>query len=208
MLLLLVLLVGAVAVVASVRPAERSEPDLAADLAAGRVTYLDYDRGDGRVRWANGWWRWSTTSLMSLTGGGEQPSAVAPRSDAALAWLDRQIRASGHHVPVSIREDHEPGWWPAEVAWEPLQAATVAAWFGTFLIMLFSAHHRYANRWAWFWLFTVGQVGVLLYLVLEPQPVWRPRSWPPRTERAPLGGGIGLIWAILLSIAASLAGLS
>jgi hypothetical protein len=203
-LLLLVLVVGAVTAMASVRPSERPESDLTADLAAGRVTYLDYERSDHRVRWVNGWWRSSATTLVSWRENGERPSAVDPQSDAALEWLDRQIDASGHLVPTRIRADHEPRWWPAEVVWEPLQAATVAAWFGTFLIMLGSARHRYANRWAWFWLFTVGQAGALLYLMVEPQPVWRPRSWPPRTDRAPVRGGTGLIWAILLSITVSL----
>ena len=205
MLLLLVLVVGAATTVASVRPPERPESDLTADLAAGRVTYLDYERSNHTVHWVNGWWQWRATTLVSWRENGERPSTVDPQSDAALGWLYRQIDASGHPIPVRFRVDHEPRWWPARIVWEPLQVAAVAAWIGSFLIMLGHARHRYANRWAWFWLFTVGQAGVLLYLILEPQPLWRPRSWPPRTDRAPARGGTGLIWAILLSIAVSLA---
>ncbi|MFD0745914.1 hypothetical protein ACFQ1L_31825 [Phytohabitans flavus] len=190
---------------ASIRPPERSESDLTADLAAGRITYLDYERGDHRVRWANGWWRWRTTTLVSWQENIERPDAIYPESDAALAWLQQQINASDRPISLRIRADREAGWWPANVVWEPLQVATLAAWVGTFLLMLGHSHHRYANRWAWFWLFTVGQVGVLLYLVLEPQPLWRPRSWPPRTDSPPIRGGTGLAWAILLSIALSLA---
>ncbi|MFC7550838.1 hypothetical protein [Plantactinospora sp. GCM10030261] len=204
MCLLLVLSAGAVAVVTSVRPAERPESDLIADLAAGRVTHLDYQRGSHTVRWANGWWRWRATTMVSWRESVDLRSTRDPQSDAALEWLDRQVVESGHPVQTRIRADHEPRWWPAEVVWEPLRAATVAAWFGTFLVMLGGARHRYANRWAWFWLFTVGQAGALLYLILEPQPVWRPRSWQARTDRALVGGGTGLIWAVLLSITVSL----
>jgi hypothetical protein len=205
--LLLVLAAGAATAMASVRPAERPEADLTADLAAGQVTYLDYERSDHRVRWMTGWWRWRTTALASWIDNGEMPSAGDAQSDAALAWLHRQIDASGHPVPVRLRVGPEPSWWPMKVVWEPLQSATVAAWVGTFLIMLGRADHRYANRWAWFWLFTVGQVGVLLYLMMEPRPIWRPRSWLPRTDRAPARGWTGLLWAIVLSVAAGVVAL-
>lgn len=203
LLLLLVLVAGAVTVAASARPAERLESDLNADLTAGRVTYLDYDPSDHRVRWVNGWWRWSATTLVSKESD-ERPPVVDPKRDAALEWLDGQVDASGHLVPIRVRAGYEPRWWPAEIVWDPLQAATMIAWFGTFLIMLGSASHRYANRWAWFWLFTIGQAGVLLYLIMEPQPLWRPRSWPPHTGRAPARGGAGLMAAILLSLTVSL----
>lgn len=45
-------------------------------------------------------------------------------------------------------------------------------WLIAFLTML-SSRPRYGNRWAWFWLFTIGQVGAPLYLILEPLPLWR-----------------------------------
>src|SRR5438132_1284447 len=63
-LLFAVLVVGVATVVASLRPSERPESDLTADLAAGRVTYLDYERSDRRVRWADGSWRWRATTLV------------------------------------------------------------------------------------------------------------------------------------------------
>jgi hypothetical protein len=200
-LLLLLVLAAAVATIAgSVRPAERSRADLIADLAAGRVSYLDYERIDHRVRWVTGWGRWRTTTLVSWPDNG----AVDGQGDAALEWLYRQIDASGHPVPVTWRVGNEPTWWPVKVVWEPLRTATVAACLGTFLIMLGRTRHRYANRWAWFWLFTVGQAGVLLYLILEPRPMWRPRSWLPHQDRTPIRGGAGFLWAILLSIVVGL----
>jgi hypothetical protein len=68
--------------------------------------------------------------------------------------------------------------------------------------MLGTGRHRYANRWAWFWLFTVGQVGAVLYLILEPRPIWRPASRTAPTGRSPMGGGSGFLLSILLSITA------
>jgi hypothetical protein len=47
----------------------------------------------------------------------------------------------------------------------------------------------------------VGQVGVLLYLLREPVPLWRGelrRSGPP-----PVRGGVGFAQALLLGIASS-----
>jgi hypothetical protein len=204
-LLLLVLVAGAATTMASMRPPQRPESDLTADLAAGRVTYLDYQPSNHEVRWANGWWRWRASTLVSWRETTERPSAVDPYNDTALQWLHQQVDASGHPTTVRIRADHQSEWWPANIVWEPLYAGAVVAWIGTFLLMLGHAHHRYANRWAWLWLFTIGQVGVLLYLILEPQPLWRPRRWPRPTNRTQARGGTGLIWAILLSIAVSLA---
>jgi hypothetical protein len=204
-LLLLVLVAGAATIMASLRPAERQESDLTADLAAGRVTYLEYDRSDRRVRWTDGW-QWRVATLVSGSDNGQRSPDVEAQTDPALEWLYQQVDASGHPVPVRLGADRQPRWWPFRVVWEPLQAATVVAWVGTFLIMLSSSRHRYANRWAWLWLFTIGQAGALLYLILEPQPIWRPRSWP-RTERAPTGGGVGFVWAFLLSFVVSLAAL-
>jgi hypothetical protein len=204
-LLLLVLVAGAATAVASIRPSPRQQQDLIADLAAGRVTYLDYEPSDHSIRWADGWWRWRRTVLETWTGNGDQPPVTEPQGDTALAWLYQQIDASGHQITVNTRDHQQPGWWTEKIAWKPLWAATTAAWIVTFLLMLGRARHRYANRWAWFWLFTFGQAGALLYLMAEPQPVWRPKSWPP-TGRTPTRGGAGCLWAILLSIAVSLVG--
>lgn len=202
-LLILVIVAGAATVLASLRPPQRPDSDLTADLAAGRVTYLDYQPSSHEVRWANGWWRWRVAALTSWRENSERPSTVDTYDDTALQWLRQQVDASGHPTTIRIRADRQGEWWPADIVWEPLHAATAAAWIGTFLLMLSRPHHRCANRWAWLWLFTIGQVGVLLYLILEPQPIWRPRRWPRPPNRMRARGGTGLVWAILLSIAVS-----
>jgi len=202
-LLILVIVAGAATVMASLRPPQRSDADLAADLAEGRVTYLEYQPSYHEVRWADGWWRWRVTTLTSWRESGEGPSTVDQYNDMALQWLRQRVDASGHPTTIRIRAERQSEWWPSNIVWEPLHAATAAAWIGTFLLMLSRPNHRYANRWAWLWLFTIGQVGVLLYLILEPQPLWRPRGWPRSPNRMPARGGTGLAWAVLLSIAAS-----
>ena len=95
--------------------------------------------------------------------------------------------------------------------WEPLAVITGAMWLATFLGMLFTSGHPYANRWAWFWLFVVGGVGPMLILWKEPTPLrirfWRRHAEPSRRPpRSPMTGGTGLLtaigWTIVLTGAA------
>jgi hypothetical protein len=195
LVLLLVLLAGAVSVAVAALPSTRPESDLTRDIAAGRITYLDYDEQTRDVRWVTGRWHWHETTLVTWQAGADRSSSTG---DPAMTWLLQRIDESGHFVSVRIHRTHNRSLWPSEIIWDRLQIATMAAWIGTFLLMLGTTRHRYANRWAWLWLFTFGQVGALLYLVLEPQPIWRPRSWPPR-GRPPIGGGSGFLGSILLS---------
>jgi hypothetical protein len=203
LLVLLVLLAGAASVLVGLNPAQRQEQDLVADLAAGRVTYLEYQPGFGEVRWATGWWRWYK-EVPAPPEVVENPAGDLPPRTRALQRLQQQVDASGHPVVVDVSDDARPTFWPSRIAWGPLQLLTTVAWVGTFLFMLGGPRHRYANRWAWFWLFTIGQAGVLLYLVLEPRPVWHPSSWPAPPGRKPIGGGSGFVYGILLAIALSL----
>jgi hypothetical protein len=198
-LLLLVLATGGGTVVASVHPAARHQQDLVADLDAGRVTHLEYRSGDFHVRWVDGWWRWRETVLESRPVNGAGSTA-----QSSTAWLRARVDASGHPVAVYDGATPRTGWWVNRVEPAPLKVATGVTLLVTFLIMLGRQRHRYANRWAWFWLFTIGQLGALLYLVLEPQPLWRPGSWPPRPARSLTRGGVGCLWAIGLSITAGL----
>ncbi|MFG1827745.1 hypothetical protein ACGFIJ_35160 [Microbispora bryophytorum] len=58
---------------------------------------------------------------------------------------------------------------------------------------------RLGNRWAWFWLFTVGEVGAMLFLLLEPRPLWRGLE-PQNPVRNRMGGGGGCVLALCLSL--------
>jgi hypothetical protein len=61
------------------------------------------------------------------------------------------------------------------------------------------AELRYANRWAWFWMFTFGQVGAILFLLLEPRSLWYgTQPQPPRAVR--MSGGNGCVTSIGLAV--------
>ncbi len=71
-------------------------------------------------------------------------------------------------------------------------------WILALLIMLGSTP-RLGNRWAWLWLLTVGQVGALLFLLLEPRPLWFAAGRRP-APRGRLSGGWGFLAAIGLGL--------
>jgi hypothetical protein len=54
-------------------------------------------------------------------------------------------------------------------------------------------------------MFTIGGAGALLYLLLEPEPLWRSRQQTLQADR-PIGGGRGLLWAFGLAIAVAALG--
>ncbi|GAB2821439.1 hypothetical protein GCM10022221_19300 [Actinocorallia aurea] len=65
------------------------------------------------------------------------------------------------------------GWWKV-----PILLIAVAL----FTVMLRTRDHRYANRWAWFWLFLCTPAGMIGYLLLERSPgieAAAPRATPP-----------------------------
>jgi cytochrome b561 len=78
-----------------------------------------------------------------------------------------------------------------------------AAWLVTFVVMLANRETRYANRWAWFWLFTHGLAGALIYLWLEPRPLWSRRGTDRDPERR-MRGPAGFLSAIMLAVVVSL----
>ena len=104
--LLLALLAGAASIVGSMQPSHRPESDLTRDIAAGRVTYLDYEVSGHEVRWVTGWWRWHETTLVTWDTGADQTA----NGDPALDWLNRQVDASGHFIPVQVRTGQDSKW--------------------------------------------------------------------------------------------------
>ncbi|MEO3861441.1 hypothetical protein [Acrocarpospora sp. B8E8] len=86
--------------------------------------------------------------------------------------------------------------WPFELPGGSNLWWVAAVWVAAFVSMLGSTP-RLANRWAWFWMFTVGQVGALLFLIMEPRPLWKgPGEGLTPTER--IEGGRGCLYSILL----------
>ncbi|MDQ1654669.1 MAG: hypothetical protein QOI35_3869 [Cryptosporangiaceae bacterium] len=169
------------------------------DLHAGKVTRIQYSAGDSTtaLRWSTGplhWWRLDSTSVES-----------APEGTVDLrATVDREITASGHRPEISYRGGSSL--WTGNLPWWPLTTIASIVWFATFFVMLGRREHRYANRWAWFWMFTFGAVGSLLDLLAEPAPLWARRDLPPRDPDRRILGGNGFLLAILLSLVVSAAG--
>jgi hypothetical protein len=189
--LLVVLAAAAVLVLLgdTARPATMT--DLLRDLRADRVGTIAY-RG-GSAEWTAGVWRFS--------------APVPDPSGEDREWLRRQIQATGSTLPVEDRVSDD-SLWAVRVPWRPLRYLAVAAWLLTFLIMLGRRRHRWANRWAWWWMFVIGIVGPLLYLALEPVPLWHrhgPSAGPPPDPaEGIIRGGAGFGFALGLALAVSL----
>lgn len=100
----------------------------------------------------------------------------------------------------------------------------IPTWFGTLLaltwvatfVAMISSRPRWGNRWAWFWVFVIGQIGVLIYLLIEPTPLWTrtPKVGGASTDSRDVAaassvvdtrvtGGRGCLYAILASLGAA-----
>jgi hypothetical protein len=198
---IVVLLLAGLTIVGSAMPGWRSTRDLTADLAAGRVTYLRYSSDTHTVRWVDDWVLWRQAPLQLPFPG---PAGVYGAGQEA-DWLRGQVAASGHPVNLALRSTGGSKPWPFQVPWLPLRAAAIGVWTLALIHMLSRGGHRVANRWAWFWLFFIGQAGVILYLIREPVPIWRREL--PATDRQPTKGGTGFAQAVLLSLGTGLLGL-
>jgi hypothetical protein len=197
----LVLVLAALTVIPSLSPPWRPVGDLTGDLAAGRVNYVEYQANTATVRWVVDYVRWRQADINSPPPGVDNQ---APWQNRGEVWLEQQIAASGSRVRLNTATDDRPGVLPLRVPWAPLRYAAIAVWLLTLVNMLSRGGHRVANRWAWLWMFTIGQIGAALYLLREPVPLWR--SEVVDSGRAPIRGGFGFLYAIGLSIVAGLVG--
>ncbi|MFF5205136.1 hypothetical protein [Streptosporangium sp. NPDC000396] len=200
--LLLVLLWGALVVALSLSPSPRTPAEFRAAVAAGHVSDIRYRVEDGNVRslrWAEGPLNWHEIDVLSL-------------GDGSRAYTSEEFwrEVSGLSVePVQMDGRTNRGGiipdWPFEAPLPRGAWVIGAAWVVTFLIMLGSVP-RLGNRWAWFWLFTVGQIGAILFLLLEPRSLWSGAGERP-VPKGRLTGGQGCLMSIGLSILAGFAAL-
>ncbi|MEU4535580.1 hypothetical protein AB0G15_12010 [Streptosporangium sp. NPDC023825] len=201
--LLLFLTFGVLVFTLGVTPMQGTRAELRAAAAADRVSFVEYDeyRGydgpDGQngviyyVRWAQGPLLWREFRLPPPAEG--SPAYV-------LAELRKDLGRSQARVIERDRFDRT-GWIPAWVDDMPGPVDgpwLTGGWILAFLIMLGSTP-RLGNRWAWLWLFTVGQTGALLFLLLEPRPLWFAAGRRP-APRERLSGGWGFLAAIGLGL--------
>lgn len=208
--LLAALAAAAVVAAPSLRPHDSSPQRLFVDLSSGGVKSLIYDDHTRDLRWSDGWSQWYHIDL-SL---GDLPKPVIPgRSTAAgdadtednssaldLTWVRDELTATGSRQVVRIVDSSDRLAWIQRLPWDGLSAAAGGAALGAFLLMLFRREHRFGNRWAWFWvMLATSGLGSVLYLALEPSPIWQKPSRQRQLPQRPLFlGGAGLLIAIAL----------
>ncbi len=108
-------------------------------------------------------------------------------TDDGAAEVRRAARAAG--VPVVERAYVEP---MGGTSMNLLGLAPLAALL-MLLVLLGAPPTRLASTWAWFWL-TWGNPLAVVFLLLEPVPLWRTGSVP--AARWKLTGG----WAFMISL--------
>jgi hypothetical protein len=163
-------------------PVERSTGDLLTDLAVGEVRSLTIERpdprsvtsGEAEVQWTtDGQTFWAT--YWSSTVPGEDDEGLTILAAARDAGVPVQSEPSA----FVERDDAGPAW----------SAVGLAA----LLVLVLGPEPRLATRWAWFWLAVAAAPVWLVFVLLEPVPLW---SRSPRPVRRRLTGG----WAFLVSV--------
>ncbi|MGB6038227.1 MAG: hypothetical protein WBG39_00080 [Gordonia sp. (in: high G+C Gram-positive bacteria)] len=196
---LLILVTGCAATVVAAQPRTADYPEFARALDSGSVDSVVFDESDGTVSdtWIGAW----STGLFQWRRG---PIVADPVSKSQAM---QSLRNRG--VEISENSDQVPNNWAfRSSAWFGM--ALTLAWLGTFVAML-ASRPRWGNRWAWFWMFTVGQVGVLLYLLIEPASLWKKSAVSPCVDAATVSGGEstpdtrvhgwrGLLYAVFLAL--------
>ncbi|GAA2844361.1 hypothetical protein GCM10010517_00500 [Streptosporangium fragile] len=208
LVLLFVLALSTVVVHFNQNPTLRPAEDLIADLRAGGVTEVVYDRNwpaYGTLTWSHGPLSWSqarfdqpddvwdpeTTRLV--------PEALERRQEAFMA----RVRAAADPSVEIVRTEGFRGavGSPAYARWwEPFAPVAMAAEVLAWLLMLTRPNPRYGTRWAWFWMFLTG--GSLVYVLLEPHPLWRgPYEVLPAPARLDGTRGFTIAVAVLFGMA-------
>jgi len=201
---LLVVTAGFVSAAAAFQPKAADHDQFARDVDRGAVDIVLIDSAEpdaliSAVTWSTGPFHWRTG-----------PAAAVP---VEVGEFKQRMHDKGVEVDIA-RDAPKLISWPSRApGWVVSVLALV--WLVTFLAMV-SSTPRWANRWAWFWMFLGGQIGVLIYLLVEPEPLWRRASTSEHVERLPIEigvpstsdtrikGGMGLLLAGALNIAAGL----
>ncbi|MFI9557516.1 hypothetical protein [Nonomuraea endophytica] len=204
LILVVTLLWGGLLSAMSAFPGSAPLSDFHRDLRSGQVDVIvaDVSRVENpevhELIWADSKFSWHRAELWTDESPGPylQSRLSKDVSDAGFTGL----------LDVRTRDDGGPGLWPVWLSPVPYSWnwMVVAAYVISLVIMLGSTP-RFANRWAWFWLFTFGQTGAILFLLLEPRPIWSaldPEPPPLRTGR--MSGGSGCVASIGLGFVSGL----
>jgi len=179
-------------------PLHRPLDDLLNGLWDGDVTTVTIERPaagaqiagtfevhwDGGVRPAYSTYEYSTWD-DSVEGG------LLDESEAILLAVEQ----SPAEVEVVQRPVETP---TGGFRWQPGGIAVLAALF----LLIGGREPRLATRWAWFWLFLQVPPAILVFVLIEPTPLWRTAPQPARASR--LTGGWGFLLGLVLLWLASL----
>ncbi|MEZ0074197.1 hypothetical protein [Planotetraspora sp. GP83] len=194
--LLVVLLWGGLVTVLSATSLERSAANFQAALRAGEVTYVIYENDGDCLEDL----RWSTSPLFWYHV--KEPWQLTYKKndlihDLSTAGSDPVVRR------ISRRNEGLFPDWPFHVPVPRVSWLVKIAWLAALVIMLGTARPRLGNRWAWFWLFTVGEIGAILFLFFEPHTIWRGLGPQGRSYVGRMGGGQGCVMAICFNMMTS-----
>ncbi|WP_155341812.1 hypothetical protein [Acrocarpospora corrugata] len=173
LLLLSALLCGAVVTSASFMPSQRTVEQFRSAVRAGEVDRVSFQSFGpdalAFVVWSESplVWHEATGDIADSEGPYTKARLMADVGRAPVSPSVEQDRARESPVNNSIFPD-----WPFRLLGGSYLWWIAAVWVAVFVVMLGSTP-RLATRWAWFWLFTVGQIGALLFLVMEPRPLWK-----------------------------------
>ncbi|UFU07500.1 hypothetical protein [Ruania halotolerans] len=207
-----VLLVAALAMAIPAATQAYREPlgQLRADLEAGRVTSMEIERPEPGTG-AEGQFevRWDAGLFDSIA----QYEYSSERDLDEGADLVRAAHAAGVEVVVIDLDDdfvRIDGVLARQLA--PVGLLTAA---GILIVLITGPQPWFATKWAWFWLATAIPVLWLVYLLIEPRPLWlsirlaragrEPVPLVDHQERRLTGGWAFLIGAVLSSMLAGVA---
>jgi hypothetical protein len=183
------------------QPIERTTADLFMALQEGEVDSLTIERpGDlpTNVSMASGRLRveWSGSgrpgyATYAWTQG--DPDVT----DEGVLILDAAAEA-GVAVKVGTVD---PLWYSSGTTWHPTAALALLAGFAVLILLIVGPQPRLATKWAWFWLSVAITPLWLVFVVLEPLPLWANRPQPLARNR--LTGGWAFLLSIVLAAAAS-----
>lgn len=167
---LVVLALGFIATAAAAQPRMVDYDEFARALDHGAVTSVQFDGSRSNERtiqlatWSAGPFDWRRGPIV------DRPSTL---SEVSTRLDDRGVR-------IDDDSGDSPLSWAFRIpTWFGTLVATT--WLLTFIVML-GSRPRWGNRWAWFWMFVIGQIGVLLYLLIEPSMLGRREVAAPPPE--------------------------